>query len=87
MVCVSLGVIFVFSKIKTLKTRVFLKDIFALNYDGSGNIPNDDVSKGETIVPYLQPFPPKGTGFHRHVFVLYKQNKKIDFKDYKVDKL
>ena len=38
------------------------------------NIPsNGDISKGEVICPYLQPFPPFGTGFHRHVFVLYKQ--------------
>lgn len=48
------------------------------------NIPGQDVSKGETIVPYLQPFPPRGTGFHRHIFVLYKQNKKLDFSSVKV---
>ena len=29
-------------------------------------------SLGEDICPYLQPFPPHGTGFHRFVFVLYK---------------
>lgn len=50
-----------------------------------GNIPNGDVSKGEVIVPYLQPFPPKGTGYHRHIFVLYKQDKKIDFSNYRVE--
>ncbi|XP_039440149.1 39S ribosomal protein L38, mitochondrial [Culex pipiens pallens] len=48
------------------------------------NIPNGDVAKGERIVPYLQPIPPKGTGFHRHVFVLYKQEKKLDFGEYAV---
>lgn len=48
------------------------------------NIPNGDVAKGERIVPYLQPISPKGTGFHRHVFVLYKQKKKLDFGQYKV---
>lgn len=53
----------------------------------SGNIPNGDVSKGETIVPYLQPFPPKGTGYHRHIFILYKQDKKLDFSSYRVEKL
>lgn len=49
----------------------------------SGNIPNGDLSKGDLIVPYLQPFPPKGTGYHRHIFVLYKQEKKMDFSDIK----
>ena len=29
-------------------------------------------SMGETICPYLQPFPPFGTGFHRFVFIVYK---------------
>ncbi|KAG4074379.1 hypothetical protein HA402_008788 [Bradysia odoriphaga] len=51
------------------------------------NIPNGDVSKGETIVPYIQPFPVKGTGYHRHIFVLYKQEKKLDFSKYKVNKI
>uniref|UniRef100_A0A1Q3F4M4 Large ribosomal subunit protein mL38 n=1 Tax=Culex tarsalis TaxID=7177 RepID=A0A1Q3F4M4_CULTA len=48
------------------------------------NIPSGDVTKGERIVPYLQPIPPKGTGFHRHIFVLYKQEKKLDFGEYAV---
>lgn len=34
--------------------------------------------KGDQIVPYLQPIPAKGTGYHRHVFVLYKQTGKLD---------
>ncbi|VEN48228.1 unnamed protein product [Callosobruchus maculatus] len=48
-----------------------------------GNIPGNNVEQGETIVQYLQPFPPKGTGYHRHIFILYKQEKKIDFTKYK----
>ncbi|CAH0547338.1 unnamed protein product [Brassicogethes aeneus] len=48
-----------------------------------GNIPGNKISSGETLIDYLQPFPPKGTGFHRLVFVLYKQNQKIDFTNYK----
>ena len=32
----------------------------------------DMAAKGETICPYLQPFPPFGTGFHRIVFILYQ---------------
>jgi len=49
-----------------------------------GNIPNGDISKGDLIVPYLQPFPPKGTGYHRHIFVLYKQEEKLDLSSLKV---
>ncbi|KAJ8933207.1 hypothetical protein NQ314_014154 [Rhamnusium bicolor] len=48
-----------------------------------GNIPGNKLEKGETLVEYLQPFPPKGTGYHRHIFILYKQDKKIDFSSYK----
>ncbi|XP_044732669.1 39S ribosomal protein L38, mitochondrial [Chrysoperla carnea] len=48
-----------------------------------GNIPDGDVSKGETIFEYLQPFPPRGTGFHRFIFILYKQDKKIDYSSLK----
>ncbi|RXG59213.1 39S ribosomal protein L38, mitochondrial [Armadillidium vulgare] len=51
-----------------------------------GNIPGNDVKKGEEIVDYMQPIPPKGTGFHRYCFVLYKQNKKLDFSRYRKDK-
>ncbi|XP_055610590.1 39S ribosomal protein L38, mitochondrial [Uranotaenia lowii] len=48
------------------------------------NIPNGEVAKGERIISYLQPIPPKGTGYHRYVFVLYKQDKKLDLSSYKV---
>ncbi|XP_075229396.1 large ribosomal subunit protein mL38-like [Lycorma delicatula] len=44
-----------------------------------GNIPGSDVKKGEVVWDYLQPFPPHGTGYHRYIFVLYKQDKIIDF--------
>lgn len=44
-----------------------------------GNIPGGDVNKGEIVYDYLQPFPPKGVGFQRLVFVLYKQDQKIDY--------
>lgn len=58
-----------------------LLTLTAINF--SGNIPGNNIEKGETLVEYLQPFPPKGTGYHRHIFVLYKQDKKIDFSTYK----
>ncbi|KAL4711660.1 hypothetical protein ACJJTC_003061 [Scirpophaga incertulas] len=43
------------------------------------NIPGNQVEKGDTLLEYLQPFPLKGTGFHRYVFVLYKQDGKMDY--------
>ncbi|KAL1518207.1 hypothetical protein ABEB36_001868 [Hypothenemus hampei] len=49
------------------------------------NIPGNTVANGETIVEYLQPFPPKGTGYHRFVFILYKQEKKLDLSKYCVN--
>lgn len=64
-----------------------IQNFVQLITDFSSNIPNGDLSKGETIVPYIQPFPVKGTGYHRHIFVLYKQEKKLDFSKYKVNKL
>ncbi|XP_053947609.1 39S ribosomal protein L38, mitochondrial [Anastrepha ludens] len=48
------------------------------------NIPNGDVKQGEVMVEYLPPFPPKGVGYQRIVFVLYKQNGKLDFSKYKL---
>ncbi|XP_023158360.1 39S ribosomal protein L38, mitochondrial isoform X2 [Ceratitis capitata] len=50
------------------------------------NIPNGDVKQGEVLVEYLQPFPPKGVGYQRMIFVLYKQNAKLDFSKYKLPK-
>lgn len=49
------------------------------------NIPGNKIEQGETLIEYLQPFPPKGTGYHRHIFVLYKQEKKIDLSAFKRD--
>ncbi|XP_050737437.1 39S ribosomal protein L38, mitochondrial-like [Eriocheir sinensis] len=48
-----------------------------------GNIKESDISTGEVMCDYLQPFPPRGTGYHRMVFVLYKQHGRIDFSKYK----
>ncbi|ELT90673.1 hypothetical protein CAPTEDRAFT_150382 [Capitella teleta] len=44
-----------------------------------GNIPEGDVSKGDVLCDYLQPFPARGTGFHRFVFVLMQQDGRLDF--------
>ena len=37
------------------------------------NIPANRIGSGKTIASYLQPFPAFGTGYHRYIFVLYKQ--------------
>lgn len=44
-----------------------------------GNIPGSDVSKGEVLSQYIGSGPPKDTGLHRYVFLLYKQPNKLTF--------
>ncbi|XP_019640401.1 PREDICTED: 39S ribosomal protein L38, mitochondrial-like [Branchiostoma belcheri] len=44
-----------------------------------GNIPGSDISKGETVCEYFPPFPPQGTGYHRFVFILFKQEGPLDY--------
>ncbi|XP_029312792.1 large ribosomal subunit protein mL38 isoform X2 [Cottoperca gobio] len=46
-----------------------------------GNIPGGAVQAGEELCHYLPPFPPRGTGFHRYVYVLFKQEGRIDFQE------
>jgi phosphatidylethanolamine-binding protein (PEBP) family uncharacterized protein len=44
------------------------------------NIRGSDISKGETVFDYIGSGPPKDTGLHRYVFLLFKQSTgKIDF--------
>ncbi|RXN01652.1 39S ribosomal protein L38, mitochondrial [Acipenser ruthenus] len=44
-----------------------------------GNIPGNAVQSGEQICRYFPPFPAKGTGYHRFIFILFKQERPIDF--------
>ncbi|CAH1404411.1 unnamed protein product [Nezara viridula] len=44
-----------------------------------GNIPGSDIKKGEVLSAYIGSAPPKGTGLHRYVFVMYKQPGKLEF--------
>lgn len=48
-----------------------------------GNIPSNEISKGEVVYDYLPPFPPVGTGYHRLVFLLFKQEGKVDYSNLK----
>ncbi|NXS57955.1 RM38 protein, partial [Brachypteracias leptosomus] len=43
------------------------------------NIPGNDLQSGEEICHYLPPFPAMGTGYHRFIFLLFKQDCPIDF--------
>ena len=46
-----------------------------------GNIPGCDVSKGEVLSAYIGSGPPKDTGLHRYVFLIYKQSRKLEFEE------
>ncbi|XP_035520052.1 39S ribosomal protein L38, mitochondrial [Morone saxatilis] len=46
-----------------------------------GNIPGGAVQSGDELCHYLPPFPAKGTGFHRYVYVLFKQEGPINFQE------
>ncbi|KAM7371201.1 hypothetical protein PAMP_010692 [Pampus punctatissimus] len=46
-----------------------------------GNIPGGSVQAGEELCHYLPPFPARGTGFHRYVYVLFKQEGPINFQE------
>ncbi|KAJ8917448.1 hypothetical protein NQ315_005495 [Exocentrus adspersus] len=43
------------------------------------NIPGPAISEGETITEYVGSAPPKGSGLHRYVFVLFQQPGKLTF--------
>ncbi|CAL7943985.1 unnamed protein product [Xylocopa violacea] len=48
-----------------------------------GNIPGNRVEQGEQIIDYLRPIPVRGVGYYRYIFILYKQNQRIDYTEYK----
>jgi len=50
------------------------------------NIPGNDISKGDVLSDYIGSGPPKGTGLHRYVFLLYKQPGKIACNEPKLSK-
>ena len=49
-----------------------------------GNIPGNDLSKGDVLSEYVGSGPPEGTGLHRYVYLLYKQPAKINFTEPKI---
>lgn len=44
-----------------------------------GNIFGGDMNKAEVLSDYIGSGPPKGTGLHRYVFLIYKQLEKCNF--------
>ncbi|CAG2116489.1 unnamed protein product, partial [Medioppia subpectinata] len=38
------------------------------------NIPGDDVSNGHTLAEFVASGPPKDSGLHRYIFLVYKQS-------------
>ncbi|KAF7249056.1 39S ribosomal protein L38, mitochondrial [Varanus komodoensis] len=43
------------------------------------NIPGNQIETGKELCHYFPAFPAKGTGYHRYVFILFKQLQQIDF--------
>ncbi|XP_003693493.2 39S ribosomal protein L38, mitochondrial [Apis florea] len=50
-----------------------------------GNIPGNKLELGEQIIDYMKPFPARGVGYYRYIFILYKQNQRLDYIEYKKD--
>lgn len=48
------------------------------------NIPGNKVDEGETLFDYIGSGPPKDTGLHRYVFILFKQPGKLEFDEPRV---
>lgn len=43
------------------------------------NIHGNDIETGNVLIDYIPPGPPKSTGLHRYVFLVFKQTEKIVF--------
>ncbi|XP_031332286.1 protein D2-like [Photinus pyralis] len=46
-----------------------------------GNIPGDAIEKGETLTEYIGAGPPRGSGLHRYVFLVFQQKDRIQFEE------
>lgn len=43
------------------------------------NIPGNKVAEGETLIEFIGSGPPKDTGLHRYIFLVYQQSGKLAF--------
>merc|ERR1711994_59422 len=46
-----------------------------------GNVPDNNVAAGETLVTFIGSGPKENTGIHRYVFLVFKQPGKLAFED------
>ncbi|XP_058467300.1 protein D2-like [Malaya genurostris] len=46
-----------------------------------GNIPGTDLERGDVLSEYIGAAPPKKTGLHRYVFLVYQQSGKLNFSE------
>lgn len=44
------------------------------------NIKHGSIESGQELIDYLQPFPMKGTGWHRCVYVLFEHKNQLNLK-------
>lgn len=51
-----------------------------------GNIPGNSIDLGDVLVDYIGSGPPKETGLHRYVFIVFKQTEKISFDEVHISK-
>nr|XP_022914088.1 protein D2-like isoform X2 [Onthophagus taurus] len=49
-----------------------------------GNIPGNDIKKGTTLSEYIGSAPPKDSGLHRYVLLVFKQPGKVEFSEDKL---
>lgn len=49
-----------------------------------GNIPGNDLKKGDVLADYRGSGPPQGSGLHRYVFLVFKQNGKIAYEEKRI---
>ena len=45
------------------------------------NIPGLDINNGQTLAEYIGSGPPKDTGLHRYIFLVYKQQTNIEISE------
>lgn len=49
-----------------------------------GNIPGTAIPHGETLSEYVGAGPPRGSGLHRYVFLVFKQKGKVNFEEERI---
>lgn len=49
------------------------------------NIPHKQTKYGKTVLPYTPPAPPPGTGTHRYITGVFKQERHISMRPFKRD--